>query len=203
MIPDQRDRDIIQAIGQLQRQVDELRSVVVGRWGRVPTTPDTAPPDGSIWIDPALPAIKGRANGTTFTAANVATPTGVKLSDTAQVVATGTYTDITWGAESSDPDGWHAAGAASIICPAGRAGRYAITYRGLWATDPVDAKASLHVNGSHYGSIAYLSWYNYQHLLNFACVTLAVGDSLVFSVYHTAGANRNIDSALEIAWIGA
>lgn len=200
-VPGQRDADFVQAIAKLQADVDALRSIVVGRWGRVPTDPAVTPPDGSLWIDQSLPALMGRANGATFAAAT-SERTGVILTDSAQTIATGTLTDITWGAESSDPHGWHAAGAAALVVPAGRAGRYAITLRSLWASDPVDAKASLHVNGSHVGSISHLSWHDYQHLLNFSCLYLAAGASLVFSVWHAAGANRAVSSTVEIAWIG-
>lgn len=128
--------------------------------------------------------------------------TGVILTDAAQTITTATYTDITWGSETSDDDAWHAAGSATITVPTGFAGRYAIRYRGTWSANPVTAFISLHVNGTHFVSAPLVSWYDFGLYLNLPVVLLAAADALVFSVHQASGSNKSLTSSLEIIWLG-
>lgn len=198
--PEQRDRDLVQVIAKLRAELDDLRSTVVGRWGRIPTEPADSPPDGSTWIDQTTPALMGRANGATFSAAP-SVRTGVILSDT-QTIPTGTLTEVSWATEVSDPHNWHDAASAAVIVPATRAGRYAISFRGAWASDPVHAVASLLINASHVASAEHLAWYSWSNVLTISCLYLNAGDDLRFVVWHSAGANRDVAASAEIVWLG-
>lgn len=129
--------------------------------------------------------------------------TGVILTDAAQTITTATYTDITWGSETSDVDAWHAASNKKVIVPAGFAGRYAVRYKGAWSVAPTgNVYGSLHINGVHQISAPLVAWYEQGIYINIAVITLAAADELVFSVYHASGANRDIVSTLEIIWLG-
>lgn len=127
---------------------------------------------------------------------------GVILTDAAQTIATATTTDITWGTEVSDVDGWTSGGSATLTVPSGWDGRYVITYSGSWSSGPGSpASVVLYHNGvtvyEALGSSAPFSA---------PCVTairsMAASDTLKVAVYHSAGANRDITSRLEIAWLG-
>ena len=127
---------------------------------------------------------------------------GVILTDAAQTIATATTTDITWGTEVSDVDGWTSGGSATLTVPSGWDGRYVITYSGAWSSGPGSpCSVVLYHNGSTVyealGSSAPFS---------VPCVTairsVAATDTLKVAVYHSAGANRDIVSRLEIAWLG-
>lgn len=125
---------------------------------------------------------------------------GVLLTDAAQTVVTATPTDITWGTEVSDPDGWTSGGSATLTVPAGKGGRYIITYSGSWSATPgttpginctINTVISYEVPGPPVFA-------GYLQNLTFI-KTFAAGDTLKFQCYHNAGSDRNITSRLEIA----
>src|SRR5512143_2920931 len=53
---------------------------------------------------------------------------GVILTDAAQTLVSATPTDITWGTEVSDVDGWTSGGSATLTVPTGWDGQYVISY---------------------------------------------------------------------------
>ncbi|MEP7114757.1 MAG: hypothetical protein ABI862_15930, partial [Ilumatobacteraceae bacterium] len=72
---------------------------------------------------------------------------GVILTDAAQTIVTGTGTDITWGTEVSDVDGWTSGGSATLTVPAGAAGIYVCTYSGSWNLSTASGTATVLING--------------------------------------------------------
>ena len=146
---------------------------------------------GTAWVFLRATAAAGRA--------------GIILTDAAQTITTGTNTDVTWGTEVLDPDGWTSGGSATLTVPSGWDGRYAIHYKGAWSTDPTTARCAIFINGAVYAG---------EHtLLNFAStyvvqaaipvITLAAGATIKVQVFHAAGSNRDVVSRLEVAWLGA
>lgn len=125
---------------------------------------------------------------------------GVILTDAAQTITTATITDVTWGTEVSDPDGWTAGGIASLTVPAGKGGRYMITYTGAWSgavgTTP---GAAFYLNAVYQFDVPVSlgGFPGLTHVLSFVR-TLVAGDTFRFSVFHNAGVNRDITSRLEV-----
>lgn len=125
----------------------------------------------------------------------------VILTDAGQTITTATPTDITWGTEVSDPDGWTSGGSATLTCPTGKAGRYSVSYVGQWASNP---GASNYVS-AQINSVATYSG-SVNTLVNEATIAFdrafAAGDTLTFQVYFAAGGFINIASRLELSWLG-
>lgn len=126
---------------------------------------------------------------------------GVVLTDASRSVPTTTVTDIGWSVEVSDPDGWVSGGSATLTVPAGKAGRYVVSYSGILSGSPgtTPSGATCLINGVS----AYVVTPNTQaflagYVLNFVR-TLSVGDTLRFQVYQTLGSTLTITSRLEIA----
>lgn len=136
-----------------------------------------------------------------FTSRYVPLAGGVLLTDAAQTIATATVTDITWGTEVADPDGWTAGGIATLTVPAGKGMRYIVSYNGQWTVDP-GALGSVVVifNGANLieAPPARTASFIFSESIVFVR-TLAAGDTLKFSANHAAGASRDIVSRLEIA----
>jgi hypothetical protein len=124
---------------------------------------------------------------------------GVLLTDTAQTIPTGVTTDITWGTEVSDPDGWTSGGSATLTVPAGKGGRYVITFSGQWAVAVSTGAVALNING---GATFYESTFAgatfYMPTLT-VLRTLVAGDTFKISISQSMGGNRDIASRLEIA----
>jgi len=131
---------------------------------------------------------------------------GVILVDApAQTFNTGTIADITWtGAEVSDPEGWAQVGVATLNVPTGKAGRYLFSFQGQWSGAP-GASASV----AFYHNTVYVmdvtasigTFPGYGHNLCFLR-TLAAGDFFRFSAFQNSGANRDLNSRLEICLVG-
>lgn len=124
---------------------------------------------------------------------------GVTLTDAAQTITTSTSTDVTWGTEVSDSDGWTAGGIALVTVPAGKGGRYAVTYSGVWSGSAPNAGAWCEYSGV----VSYAA--NESGLVNVLTLsfvrTMAAGDTLKFRVFHAAGVNRDIVSRLEVVLV--
>lgn len=121
----------------------------------------------------------------------------VILTDAAQSITNVTPTDVTWGTEVSDPDGWTSGGIATLTVPTGQGGPYHVCFSGLWAgpAGTLNGSACL-LNG--------VATYSQQDggLWNVAGFTflrtLVAGDTLKFQVYQNSGGALNIVSRLEI-----
>lgn len=126
---------------------------------------------------------------------------GVVLTDSGQTITSATVTDITWGTEVKDPDGWTSGGSATLTVPTGKGGRYIITYQGYY-NGTVGTQSAVtcvyNATATYEAVTAGGAWF--APTLTFVR-TLAAGDTLKFAVYHSAGANRDITSRLEIAWL--
>lgn len=125
---------------------------------------------------------------------------GVLLTDTAQTITTAVGTDITWSTEVSDPDGWTAGAIALLTVPAGKGGRYVVTYSGSWSAAPGTTPAiNCVINGTISYEVAGIPVFaGFIQNLTFI-KTLVAGDTLKFQAFHNAGANRDLLSRLEIA----
>lgn len=126
---------------------------------------------------------------------------GVILTDAAQSIANATVSDITWGTEVSDVDGWTSGASATLTVPSGQGGLYVATYSAKWASSPTATNfASVQINGtSAYGNIVNVNMYDVTCTFVRA---LAAADTIKVQVYQSSGAAINITSRLEIAWLG-
>jgi len=112
---------------------------------------------------------------------------------TAQAIATGTWTAITWTSEASDPAGmWASGSTATVTAP----GLYQLTAQATWPASttgmrglrflangtPIAADTRAPVNAAH---TAALSW----------ITRLAVGDTLTAEVLQDTGGSVNLTSA--------
>lgn len=126
---------------------------------------------------------------------------GVILTDAAQSIGNATLTDITWGTEVSDVDGWTSGGSATLTVPTGWGGQYMVTYSGLWAVAPGATNgASCLLNGTAtYGT-------SDGTLLGVSTLSfvraLVAGDTLKFQVYQSSVGAINVVSRLDIVWLG-
>lgn len=127
---------------------------------------------------------------------------GVILTDSTQTIATATATDITWGTEVSDVDGWTSGGSATLTVPSGWDGRYAISFYGKWATSVTGSTScAIYINGTY----EYVFEGNpgaYNAVAASAVRSLAATDTIKVNVTHNAGANRDINSRLEVIYLG-
>lgn len=161
--------------------------------------------DGKMWwdtddnslipqtLDPNVLAVDAA-----FTSRYVPIAGGVLLTDAAQSSATTATTDITWGTEVSDPDGWISGGIATLTVPAGKGGRYSVTFHSISNLSPGSASACCYINGTP----SYVNLFAgiFADVVNISFIrTLVAGDTLKFAVYQTSGASRDFTSRLEIA----
>lgn len=124
---------------------------------------------------------------------------GVAVTDANQTIANTTATDITWGTETSDPDGWTAGGVALLTVPAGKGGRYIISYTAGWISSPSQGICSLVVNGSAACEVVAGPGVLGPWAMAITIArTLVAGDTLKIQVYHNAGSNRDVVSRLEV-----
>jgi hypothetical protein len=194
-VPNQRDPDLVQVIDNLQTRLAALEANVVSRWGRVPhvaTDPATLA-DGMAWVRSDNGQLRWRANGATQ--ASMSGRSRVILTDSAQPINTSSTTDITWGTEVADLDGWTSGGSATLTVPAGFAGQYHVCYTGSWsATSGTSSGVTCVAGGTPFGSQDAGLW-NITTLT--FVITLAVADTLKFQVFQSSGA-INISSRLEL-----
>ena len=123
---------------------------------------------------------------------------GVILTDAAQTFTTSVAADVTWGTEVSDPDGWTAGGIALLTVPAGKAGRYLVTYNGKWSAIPGSSTVACYINGVAEYEFTTSGGIVFAPNLTFMR-TLAVGDTIRFTAFQSNGVNRDLVSRLEIA----
>lgn len=161
--------------------------------------------DGQVLTRAAgVPASITRANlaaDAAFTARYVPLAGGVLLTDAAQSIPTSSVTDITWGTEVSDPDGWTSGGIATLTVPAGKAGRYIVTYSGTWSASPTSQTIACNINSTPTyevspGSLGVGT--NFVPTLTFVR-TFAVADTIKFTAAQSSGSARDLTSRLEIA----
>jgi hypothetical protein len=144
--------------------------------------------DGAAWVFTGWWAAAGRP--------------GVSLTDSAQTIATATTTDIAWGTEVLDFDGWTSGGSATLTVPTGWGGRYTVSYAAVWAS------GSLGTNPAVYGYIGGSIRYGASGLSPAGVHTLtytrdfAAADTLKFAVVQASGGNVNVDSYLTVTWAG-
>lgn len=126
----------------------------------------------------------------------------VSLTDAAQSIATASATDITWGTEVADPDGWTSGGSATLTVPSGFDGLYIVSYSGTWASGTLGTTPGVFIlhngtniagaNGPTFGQI---------HSVN-TTVALAAGDTLKIQAYQNSGGSVNITSTLRVVYLG-
>ncbi|MEY2580528.1 MAG: hypothetical protein QOE09_377 [Ilumatobacteraceae bacterium] len=127
---------------------------------------------------------------------------GVILTDAAQTIVTATASDITWGTEVSDVDGWTSGGSATLTVPTGWSGRYVVSYSAQWSTSALGTTpgVDLVVNGASVSGAngpGALGAYTVS-----PCITLAATDTIKCRVYQNSGVSVTVVSRLEIAWLG-
>lgn len=170
----------------------DLKRLHISRWGRIPhlATDPTSPPDGSVWLRSDINQVRYRANGTTVGSV-------VALTDAAQTITTSSVTDITWGTEVVDPDGWVSGGSGTLTVPAGKGGRYIVSYTGTWSASPTAIIFGA-INGTAlYASpaadaVVFISTLTFMR-------TFAAADTLIIRAFQTSGSNKDVVSRLEIA----
>jgi hypothetical protein len=132
--------------------------------------------------------------------------TGVILIDSPQTFNTGVAADITWtAAEIQDVDNWATVGVATLTVPAGRTGRYLISYSGAWTGGAPGAAPSVVLldNGVQVADVPVSpGTFLYAHQLTILR-TLAGGDTLKLSAYQNGAGNRDLTSRLEITMLAA
>lgn len=122
----------------------------------------------------------------------------VELSDSAQPITSGVTTDITWGTEISDVDGWTAGGIATLTCPAGKGGAVIASFTAGWATSGLGTTPYVDclINGA--------AWYAGEGLapsgLHTVCFArrLAAGDTVKYRVFQNSGGSVNVSCLLHI-----
>lgn len=129
------------------------------------------------------------------------TRAGVRLTSAMTGIATATITDVTWDTEVSDLDGWHAGVGVGLIVPAGKAGRYMVSYNGTWSASPGTATGiACQVTGAVYEGVGTTSSvFTYWSPSLCFVRTFAAGDTLKCTVYQNSGTIKSLTSSLEIA----
>jgi len=127
---------------------------------------------------------------------------GVLLTDAAQSIGTASLTDITWGTEVSDVDGWTSGGSATLTVPTGWDGQYSITFSGVWGSTSLGTVPQLVilVAGAAAGGAGGLVASGVH-----SCTitrTLAATDTVKCQVYQNSGGNVDFTGRLEIVWLG-
>lgn len=144
-------------------------------------------------------------NGTSWDLISYAGTTGrpgVILTDAAQSISNTTATDITWGTEVSDVDGWTSGGSATLTVPTGWDGRYIISYFGAWAATPgTQAGCTITINGTDEAEGVSAGGAFFRPTATMVRA-LAATDTIKVRVYQNSGGALNITSRLEIAWLG-
>lgn len=153
-----------------------------------------------------MPTIANLASGDTVSEAWVDSVTnavnlsrGVILTDAAQACTSGVMTDVTWGTEVSDVDGWTSGGIATLTVPTGLGGRYIITYTGGWLSGGASTyEVYIYVNGvitaSYLGTTASYPTITFVR-------TLAATNTIKVAGRQSTGGSINLDSRLEVAWL--
>lgn len=124
---------------------------------------------------------------------------GVVLTDAAQSIGTASSTDITWGTEGSDVDGWHSGTSETVTVPTGWGGRpYLITFSGVWASTSLGTTPQLwvSVNGNAVAGAAGLVAVA-AHSVTIVR-TLADADAIICKAYQNSGGSVNFTGRLEI-----
>jgi len=126
----------------------------------------------------------------------------VSLTDAAQSIATATATDITWGTEVADPDGWTSGGSATLTVPTGFDGIYTVSYSGSWSSGTLGTTPGVFIfhngvniagaNGPTFGQIHSVS----------NTLALAATDTLKVQAYQNSGGSVNITSTLRVVRLG-
>lgn len=126
----------------------------------------------------------------------------VSLTDAAQSIGTGSATDITWGTEVADPDGWTSGGSATLTVPTGFDGLYVVSYSGSWASASLGTSPGVFIfhNG---GNIAGANGVTFGqvHSVN-TVLALAATDTLKVQAYQNSGGSVNITSTLRVVRLG-
>lgn len=178
-----------------------------GRIGIYTSSTRPTPPDayeGKVIVESDTDRVMVFVSGTTWMRIgyySLAGRPGVILTDAAQSISNTTVTDITWGTEVSDVDGWTSGASATLTVPTGLSGWYSISYSGVWSAGPGTTQG---VQCLINGSSAYA--YNGSSLWNPTTLSftraLSAADTLKFQVYQSSGGAINVVSRCEVAWLG-
>lgn len=126
---------------------------------------------------------------------------GVALTDVTQTINNNTLTDITWGTEVLDVDGWTSGGSATLTVPTALDGLYLITFNAAWSTSALGTAPYIIINA---GGLTYIeSGLNDlgRHTVS-ALVPLAATNTVVCQAKQASGVGVTISCRLDITWIG-
>lgn len=125
---------------------------------------------------------------------------GVILTDAAQSIPNVTFTDVTWGTEVSDVDGWTSGGSATLTVPTGWDGLYAITYTGTWSAGAGTSNSvGVLINGAAVLDIPNGALNKPSGTI---CYPLAATNTIKVQGYQSSGGAINLTSRLDIVWLG-
>lgn len=126
----------------------------------------------------------------------------VSLTDATQSIGTASATDITWGTEVADPDGWTSGGSATLTVPTGFDGLYVLSYTATWATSSLGTTPGvfLLVNGVNVGSAVGLT-FGGTHTMT-KLLALAATNTIKVQAYQNSGGSINVSSTLVLARLG-
>jgi hypothetical protein len=144
--------------------------------------------DGSAWV----------LNGWNTAAARP----WVSLSDSAQSITTASATDITWGTEVADPDGWTSGGSATLTVPTGFDGLYIVTGTAAWASGTLGTTPGAFIlhNGTNIAG-ANGPTFGQTHTVT-TVLALAATDTLKMQVYQNSGGSVNVSSTFRVVRLG-
>ena len=169
----------------------------VGTNGQV-LTADSTQADGVIWATPATPS-------PTFVGASV-------YRTTDQTISNGTYTIITFDAETYDSDGFHSTvtNTGRMTVPSGKAGKYLISgFAGFGANASGYRLIRLQKNGSTISYFSNLPFTGDTNTVQLSyAIDLAVGDYIEINAYQNSGGNIGIVgtsqyTTFQVSYLGA
>lgn len=143
--------------------------------------------NGTAWVLTGWGSVAGRP--------------GVALTDVTQTITNATLTDITWGTEVSDPDGWTSGGSATLTVPSGWDGLYLMTFNAAWSTSSLGTAPYIVLNA---GGLAYVASGLTdlgRHTVT-ALVPLAATNTVVCQAKQNSGGSVTVSSRLDLSWVG-
>ena len=161
-----------------------------------------------------LTADSSEATGLKFATPATTTFVGCVIKSTTDLtVANNTTTIVDWTTEVIDTDAFHdnSTNPSRITIPAGKAGKYLVTFFGPWASNATGARAvALLKNGG--ANVPAVGWEGFGSAANVTTMTwsviaeYAVADYIQARVYQTSGSNLSFqrsESSFCVQYLGA
>lgn len=195
-VPNQRDPDGIDIIRAARTGLDDLKKLVISRWGRVPhvAADPASPPDGAVWIRSDLRRFRFRANGLTVDAGDAKRIEVRARRVAAQSAANATEVNIIFDTIDVDTSSQQAGG----VFTAGTAGEYAVTLSGTMAAIPLNRFfAYISITSALTGVTRKIRnpGPTEDQFTVTAMLPLAAADFFTCGVFHTNGSAINITDA--------